>query len=42
MPAAVLERSLTLATGDGWQIDVIAYNSTGEKDGAVMVAPEPC
>ena len=39
-PPTFLERSLTLATDDGWQIDVIAYNSTGEKEG-VVVAPEP-
>lgn len=36
----LLERSLTLATYDGWQISVIARNSTGEKVGAV-VADEP-
>lgn len=40
VPPTFLERSLTLATDDGWQIDVIAYNSTGEKEG-VVVAPEP-
>ena len=40
VPPTFLERSLTLATGDGWQIDVIAFNSTGEKEG-VVVAPEP-
>ncbi|SEB83069.1 hypothetical protein SAMN04489844_1149 [Nocardioides exalbidus] len=35
-----LERSLTLATSDGWQIDVIARNTTDEKQGDV-VAGEP-
>ncbi|WP_107767544.1 hypothetical protein [Nocardioides terrigena] len=40
VPPTFLERSLTLATDDGWQIDVIAYNCTGEKEG-VVVAPEP-
>jgi hypothetical protein len=40
VPADFLERALTYATADGWQIDVIAYNSTGEKEG-VVVAPEP-
>jgi hypothetical protein len=40
VPADFLERSLTLATHDGWQIDVIAFNSTGEKEG-VVVADEP-
>ncbi len=34
------ERSLTLATSDGWQIDVIARNTTDEKQGTV-VADEP-
>ena len=33
-------RSLTLALPHGWQIDVIARNATGEKDGA-LVADEP-
>ena len=36
----LLEQSVTLATYDGWQISVIARNSTGEKAGAV-VADEP-
>jgi hypothetical protein len=40
VPPDFLARSLTLATPDGWQIDVIAYNSTGEKEG-VVVADEP-
>ena len=40
VPDPFRERSLTLATADGWPIDVIARNSTGEKDGEV-VAPEP-
>ncbi len=40
VPDTFLERSLTLATYDGWQIDVISYNSTGEKEG-VVVAPDP-
>ena len=36
----VLERSLALATYDGWQISVIARNTTDEKQGEV-VADEP-
>ena len=40
VPDSFLQRSLTLATHDGWQIDVIAFNSTGEKEG-VVVSPEP-
>lgn len=40
VPETFLQRSLTLATADGWQISVIARNSSGEKDG-VVVAPEP-
>lgn len=40
VPDTFLQRSLTLATADGWQIDVIAFNSTGEKEGTV-VADEP-
>lgn len=40
VPGTFLQRSLTLATADGWQIDVIAFNSTGEKEGQV-VADEP-
>ena len=40
VPKTFLERSLTLATYDGWQIDVIARNTTDEKQGDV-VADEP-
>lgn len=40
VPGSFLQRSLSLATADGWQIDVIAFNSTGEKEG-VVVSPEP-
>ncbi|MCP3420708.1 hypothetical protein [Nocardioides pinisoli] len=40
VPANFLERSLTLGTYDGWQISVIARNSTDEKQGEV-VASEP-
>lgn len=40
VPETFQERTVTLATADGWQIDVIARNTTGEKEGEV-VAPEP-
>ena len=40
VPETFEERSLTLATYDGWQIDVIARNTTDEKRGDV-VADEP-
>ncbi|WP_165356907.1 hypothetical protein [Nocardioides zhouii] len=40
VPETFLERSLTLATYDGWQISVIARNTTDEKQGEV-VADEP-
>ncbi len=40
VPDTFLERSLTLATYDGWQISVIARNTTDEKQGDV-VAAEP-
>lgn len=40
VPESFLERSLTLATHDGWQISVIARNTTDEKQGEV-VADEP-
>ena len=38
VPESFLERSLTLATADGWQIDVIARNTTDEKQGDVVAA----
>ncbi len=38
VPETFLERSLTLATYDGWQIDVIARNTTDEKQGDVVAA----
>ena len=38
MPETFLERSLTLATYDGWQIDLIARNTTDEKQGDVVSA----
>ena len=40
VPASFEERTVTLATPDGWQIDVIARNTTDEKEGDV-VADEP-
>ena len=40
VPDAVQERTATLATWDGWQVDVIATNTPAEKSGEV-VAPEP-
>src|SRR6478672_8071688 len=40
VPETFLERSLVLATYDGWQISVIARNTTDEKQGEV-VADEP-
>ncbi|MBD3923686.1 hypothetical protein IEZ26_03565 [Nocardioides cavernae] len=36
VPTSFQERTLTLATADGWQIDVIARNTSGEKEGSVM------
>jgi hypothetical protein len=40
VPDAVQERTVTLATWDGWQVDVIATNTPAEKSGEV-VAAEP-
>lgn len=40
VPDAVQERTVTLATWDGWQVDVIATNTPAEKSGEV-VADEP-
>ena len=40
VPETFLERSVALATYDGWQISVIARNTTDEKQGEV-VADEP-
>lgn len=40
VPDTFQERTVTLATADGWQIDVIARNTTAEKEGQV-VAPAP-
>ncbi|WP_457207380.1 hypothetical protein [Nocardioides sp. P5_C9_2] len=40
VPNAVQERTASLATWDGWQVDVIATNTPAEKSGEV-VADEP-
>jgi hypothetical protein len=40
VPDTFLQRHLTLATTDGWQVDVTALNTTAEKDGDV-VTDEP-
>lgn len=40
VPETFLQRHLTLATTDGWQVDVTARNTTAEKEGEV-VADEP-
>ncbi len=36
VPDSFQERTVTLATADGWQIDVIARNTTDEKQGDVV------
>lgn len=38
VPPTFRERSLAYATADGWQISVIALNSSGEKEGQVVTA----
>ncbi|WP_107773800.1 hypothetical protein [Nocardioides sediminis] len=40
VPDTFLQRHLVLATTDGWQVDVTARNTTGEKDGEI-VTDEP-